>query len=300
MTLAVDIGGSAVRAARLTADGNIGPVSELPLEARVTRPELQERIEHVLSALDPRSDLDDSVGVAVPAFLGDDGRVRFAINLPALEGVDPGELLKRATGSLTVVPITDVAAAALAEARLGAGQGVERFLCVTLGTGANAAMVVGGRLLATAFGCLGDAGHVVVEPDGPACLCGGRGCLEAIASGVALAREGSAFGFDTARAVVEAALDDHREARATVARAGRALGRAIAIWAALLWPERVAVSGGLSAAGELLLAPARDEMSRVGADYIVGQIEVVRADFGSTATLVGAGLFSYHMTMEEG
>jgi glucokinase len=299
MTLAVDIGGSSVRSARLAANGTIGPVNTLPLYVGMTKDELQESVELALGALDPRPDLDGAVGVAVPAFLDDDGRVRFAVNLPALEGIEPAELLARIASGLPVVAIADVAAAAVAENRLGAGRDVDRFLCVSIGTGANAAMVVEGRLVVTAFGCLGDAGHVVVEPDGPDCRCGGCGCLEAVASGVALAREGSAFGFDSARAVVEAALAGHDEAKAMVTRAGRALGRAFAIWAALLWPERIAVSGGLSVAGDLLLNPARDEMSRVGANYIVSRIEVVAAAFGATATLIGAGMFSRERTSEE-
>ena len=168
--------------------------------------------------------------------------------------------------------IPDLAAATLAEARLGAGRGVERFLCVALGTGVNAAMTVDGRLLETAVGCLGDAGHVSVEPDGgPACACGGVGCLEAIASGPALMRAG--------------------HTPEALGRAGRALGRAIAAWSALLWPERVAVGGGVAAVwGEAILEPARAELLRVGASYIVGRIELVPADLGPDAALAGAGL----------
>ncbi len=91
-----------------------------------------------------------------------------------------------------VVP--DLAAAAVGEYRYGSGRGVERFLCVALGTGANAAAIVYGRVVDTAFGCLGDAGHVLVEPDGPDCACGGRGCLEAVASGWALQQAAIAAG----------------------------------------------------------------------------------------------------------
>jgi glucokinase len=300
MTLALDIGGSAVRAARVGGNGTIGPVSQRPLHVRLTRPELRRRVEEAFRNLDPQPELDGAIGVAVPAFLDVEGRVRFAVNLPSLEGVELSDLLRRVAGDLPVVPIADVAAAALAEALLGAGRGAERFLCVSLGTGANAAMVVGGRLLETAFGCLGDAGHIVVEPEGPACLCGGRGCFEAVASGVAMARDGRRFGLDSGRAVVDAALGGDSDATAIVARAGRALGCAIASWAAILWPERVAVCGGLSAAADLLLDPAREEMRRLGADYIVGEIEIVPAAFGSSATLIGAGLFAFEQMEKEG
>ncbi len=121
-------------------------------------------------------------------------------------GADPSSATaRRGLGAWEVAVVPDLAAAALGEHRLGSGRGVERFLCVALGTGANAAAVVGGVPVDTAFGCLGDAGHVKVEADGPPCPCGGRGCLEAVASGHALARDGAALGHAGAREVVAAA-----------------------------------------------------------------------------------------------
>jgi len=268
--LALDIGGSGVRAARIGPEGLRGPVERRPLDAALPQGEVVRRLVEALAALAPAGDA--GVGVSFPSFLDDRGRVGWCLNLPGLDGVDLRSALAPAAGGLPVRPIPDLAAAALAEARLGAGRGVERFLCVALGTGVNAAMTVGGRLLETAVGCLGDAGHVSVEPDGgPPCACGGVGCLEAIASGPALTRAG--------------------HTPEALARAGRALGRAIAAWSALLWPERVAVGGGVASVwGEALLEPARAELLRVGASYIVGRIELVPAVLGPDAALTGAGL----------
>ncbi len=270
--LALDIGGSGVRAARVGPEGVRGPVERRPLDATLTQDEVVRRLRDTLAALSPADDA--GVGVSFPSFLDERGRVGWCLNLPGLDGVDLRAALAPVAGGLAVRPVPDLAAAALAEARLGSGRGVERFLCVAIGTGVNAAMTVGGRLLETAVGCLGDAGHVSVEPDGgPPCACGGVGCLEAIASGPALARAG---GSDEA-----------------LARAGRGLGRAIAAWSALLWPERVAVGGGVAAAvGERLLEPARTERRRVGASYIVGRIELVPAALGPDAALAGAGLLA--------
>jgi glucokinase len=167
---------------------------------------------------------------------------------------------------------------------------VERFLCASLGTGVNAALTVGGRVVDVAYGCFGDAGHVCVEPDGPECPCGGRGCLEAVASGAAFARDGAPLGLPDAEAVVGAAREGHGGAAAIVARAGTALGRAIASWGTISFPTRVAVAGGLSAAGELLLEPARSELRRVGPPYVVERMEVVLGELGADAALAGAGL----------
>jgi glucokinase len=280
-SLAVDVGGSGVRAALVDRDGRVGARHHVLLGRELDRDEILGRIRAAVDAVAPGKAPD---AAAVPSFVRGDGTLVECPSLPALEGARLGDLL----GGTRVVP--DLAAAALGESRFGAGRGVARFLCAALGTGANAAAVVDGALVDTAWGCLGDAGHVVVEPDGPPCPCGGRGCLEAVASGYALARDGAPLGLADGRAVTEAARRGHEAAHALLERAGTALGRAIASWSALVWPERVAVAGGLSAAGELLLEPARRELQRVGAPYIVGRLELVPAELGADAALVGASL----------
>jgi glucokinase len=287
--IGVDVGGSGVRAARVGPAGLDGARPERPLDRTLDAAELAERVRSAVAELEPGPG-DAGVAVAFPGFRDADGRVAFAANLPGLDGVLVEELLEPVAGGLTVSGLPDLAAAALAEARLGAGRGVERFLCAALGTGVNAALTVGGRVVDVAYGCFGDAGHVIVEPDGPECGCGGRGCLEAVASGAALARDGAKLGLPDAAAVVRAARDGRQDAAAIVARAGTALGRALASWSAISFPERVAVTGGLSAAGDLLLEPARAEQRRVGAPYVVERMEVVLGELGADSTLAGAGL----------
>jgi glucokinase len=287
--IGVDVGGSGVRAARVSAGGIEGPRAGRPLDRTLGADEVAERLRAVLAELEPEPG-DAGVAVAFPGFRDTDGRVLFAANLPGLDGAVVHELLAPAAAGLSVRSLPDLAAATLAEARLGAGRGVERFLCAALGTGANAALTVAGRVTDVAYGCFGDAGHVNVEPDGPDCPCGGRGCLEAVASGVAFARDGAPLGLGDGAAVVAAARDGHEGAGEIVERAGTALGRAIASWSAIAFPDRVAITGGLSAAGELLLEPARRELRRVGAPYVVERMEIVLGELGGDATLAGAGL----------
>ena len=179
-------------------------------------------------------------------------------------------------------------AAALAESSLSPG-GDSRLLCVGLGTGANAALAVGRHVVDLADGALGDAGHIVVEPDGPACPCGGRGCLEAVCSGIAFARDGRPFGLADGRAVVQAAREGRLEAIQLLDRAGVALGRAIASWAAMTVPDVVAVVGGLSAAGDLLLEPARRELRRL-AQPRYAALHIRPGVLGSEATITGAAI----------
>jgi glucokinase len=296
LVVGVDVGGSGVRASRFGSDGLVGEAATAALDRSLPRDELLSRIGGVLAGV---ADGATAAAVAIPSFVLPDGTTAVCPSLPGLEGVDLGAALTGAAGGRPVRVVPDLAAAALGESRRGTGRGVRRFLCVALGTGANAGAVVDGAVVETAFGCLGDAGQVVVDPAGPECPCGGRGCLESIASGFAFARDGAPLGLPSARAVLEAALAGRADAVAIVERAGVALGRAIATWSALLWPERVAVAGGLAAAGELLLAPARRELARVGAPYIVGRTEVVLAELGRDATLVGAGEIALDLAATE-
>jgi glucokinase len=288
--IGVDIGGSGLRAARVGRTGVISPIVRRALDAAVSTPVVIERIRDAVRELG-WTDRDVGVGVGIPAFLDDHGTVRFCVNLPGLNGVALPAALGGVVPADSVVTVPDVAAAAIAEAHLGAGRGVDRLLCAVVGTGVNAAMTVHGRLLETAAGCLGDAGHVLVEPDGPPCQCGGVGCLEAVASGGALARAGQAHGLMDAAAVVRAARAGDARAAGLVERAGVALGRAIAIWCAMLWPGRVAIGGGVAAAGDLLLGPARRELHRVGVPYLT-QVEILPAQLGADAGLAGSGLLA--------
>lgn len=281
----VDIGGSGIRAA--TDDfGVVRPIARLPLDRSIGLDELITLVAHAVdSAAGGRP---DSICVTVPAFVKARGELTECPSIPALTGTMLAAAVSSATGVDQVGVLPDLAAAAIGEHARGVGRGVDRFLCVAIGTGVNAAAVNGGVLVDTAFGCLGDAGHVLVEPDGPECPCGGRGCLEAVTSGFALARAGAPHGWSDARAVFAAARAGDTDAAAMVEQAGVGLGRALSSWSSMLWPEVVAVAGGLAAAGEQLLRPAREEMLRVGAPYIVGRVRVVTATLGADAALWGA------------
>ncbi len=291
--LAVDLGGSSLRVA-VAAESSPTEVASRPVSADTT-------VEVLLDALAGAAAEALSAGtsrrpgvvvVAVPTFVEDDGRLADCPNLPDLTGRPLAALVARRLGAEQVVVVPDLAAAAVAEHRLGAGRGAARLLVVVLGTGANAAAVVEGRLVETAYGCLGDAGHVLVEPDGPACTCGGRGCLEAVTSGWAVARDAAAGGLPTGPALTAQAAAGDPAAVALLARAGTALGRAISTWSVLLFPDLVTVGGGLSGAGELLLGPARTELDRIAPGYVRRRITVVPAALGAGSTLAGAVLLA--------
>jgi len=295
--IAVDVGGSGARAALVRSDGDIdGDIASTEWHgSAIDRDDVVGEIAALVAAVGDRAN-EVPVGLALPGFIDDNGRFVHGVNLPALTGYDPVKMLQPLGIGRTIVAVPDVAAATIGEARCGIGRDVERFLCVVIGTGINAALAVSGRLIETSFGCLGDAGHVPVEPDGPRCSCGGVGCVEAIVSGVAIARAGTPLGLSSTRAVVQAGQAGDEQAIAILERSGRALGRGLAAWAAMTFPDRVAVAGGVAAAGELLLEPARRELRRVSPAYIAGRVALARAVLGPRATLIGAGLLAIDAT----
>jgi glucokinase len=188
----------------------------------------------------------------------------------------------------------DGACMAMGEYRFGAGRGVPNVLGVVASTGVGGGLVLGGQLVAGRSGNAGHIGHVVVEPGGAACACGGVGCLEAVASGpsaVRWARErgwlGTDLGTDAAALAADARAGDE-VAVAALARAGVGLGQAFASAAALVDLDLVVLGGGFAAAGPPLWAPMRaavDEHARLS---FISELRVVPAALGASAGLVGA------------
>ena len=172
---------------------------------------------------------------------------------------------------------------------MGAGRGSRRFLCLTAGTGIGVGFIVEGELMRCAWGGLGDAGHIVLQPGGPLCTCGGHGCAEALVSTVALAQHhsestGQRYSF---RNLVEATNAGDPGALATVARAGASLGVALASLAHIFFPDRIAIAGGLSALGDPLLTATRAAFD-AHAGTLAASATIACAGKGAHATLVGA------------
>lgn len=197
-----------------------------------------------------------AVGLAVPGIVDEEsGTVIEASNL-GWHDVPVGALVNDRMG----VPVTvchDVRAAAVAEGLVGAARGCQDYLLLTLGTGVGAAVVLGGRPYTGVGGRGGELGHTTVDPDGPLCACGRRGCLEAFASAGALVRRygersDKRVGADE---VVARALAGDRAAKVVWDDALDALALAIANYATLLAPSLVVIGGGLAEAGDELFGP---------------------------------------------
>ncbi|MGQ0617036.1 MAG: ROK family protein [Acidimicrobiia bacterium] len=308
-SVGVDVGGTKILA--LVFDDESGAVVGEP--AKEATPPGTEALLDAVAAVVVRLEQAEGpvagIGAGLPGLVDRRGRLAAAPNLPAVAGVAFAERLAERVGRQVTVD-NDATCAAWAEATRGAAAGVADMVMVTLGTGIGAGLVAGGRLQRGRHGFAGEPGHMVVDPDGPLCPCGRRGCWERYASGSGLgrlAREAAEAG--QAPRLVELAGGDPEAVKGehVTAAAGQGDQDALAVlrqlgwWVALglanlvnvLDPEVVVVGGGLVAAGEMLLGPVRSSF----AELVLGPshrplTRIVPAALGSEAGAIGAALLA--------
>ena len=155
----------------------------------------------------PRCQRVTSVGVGLPGSITVDGVLTSSPHLPGVVQFDAASRSEERLGR-TVKVTNDASCAALAESRVGAGRGVDDLIMITLGTGIGGGVIAGGRLLLGAHGYLGEFGHMMIDPDGPVCPCGKRGCWERYASGSAIALEAKRLAIYEGRLDAVAAAPD--------------------------------------------------------------------------------------------
>jgi len=224
------------------------------------------------------------------------GRVS-PLNLPPWRDFPLRDRLVDHTGGLAVRVHNDAVCMAVGEHWRGAGRGRDNVLGMVVSTGVGGGLILENHLVDGASGNAGHVGHIIVDPDGPPCSCGGNGCLEAVARGPALAAwaetqgwtpRGSQVGQASAREMAEDAVRGHEIALAALRRAGHALGVAIASATHLCDLEVVSVGGGLSQAGPLLFDPLEETFRRHARMSFAREVRVVPAELGQEAGLVGA------------
>jgi glucokinase len=214
------------------------------------------------------------------------------INIPGWRDFPLRERLAERFPGIPVRLHNDAICFAVGEHWRGAGRGKDGVLGIVISTGVGGGLVLGGRLYDGTTGNAGHIGHVIVEVDGPVCGCGGLGCLEAVARGPAIAQWATGHGWESQNGTAQEVADDaqrgHPVAIEALARAGHAIGRAVASVAALLDLQVVVIGGGVSQAGPLLFDPLQESLRRhAGLDY-ARNVMVVRAELGQQAGLVGA------------
>lgn len=308
VAIGVDIGGTKLMAVRLTESGEVAG-EPLMVAAPRTAAELVSGVLESSRELGAGRDA-TSIGVGVPGLVDADNALLFAPNLHGAEGARIGSALQAGAPSARVWVGNDATAAGWAEHQVGAGVGSTDMLMVTLGTGIGGGIVSEGRLNEGAHRFAGEFGHMVVDPNGPQCPCGKRGCWERYASGAGLgvlARELAMAGAapePTERAggdpedvkgehVTAAAASGDPAALQIMARFGEWVALGLANLANLFDPEVIVVGGGLVEAGDVLLDPVRaafgDQIEAGGRRSIP---RILAARLGSRAGAVGAGLLA--------
>ncbi|WP_063759001.1 ROK family protein [Streptomyces globisporus] len=294
--IALDVGGTTVKASLMDDALRSTAALSLTTPRRQGPGAVLDTIARAIARLRLRADELElhvaHVGVAVPGVVDDDtGSVVHSSNL-GFDHVPLASLLRDRTG-LPVAVGHDVRAGGLAEARLGAARGTRNALFVAIGTGIAAALIADGRML-HGGGYAGEVGHIVVDPLGPRCACGNRGCLESIASAAALT---TAMNDRVARKVTGSAevaarlKEGDRDAQDVWTRAVHALATALAMLTTTLAPEVIVVGGGLCEADDLLLAPLRTEL--LGRLSFQRRPILTKAALGARAGVLGAGLLAW-------
>ncbi|MFF3857346.1 ROK family protein [Micromonospora sp. NPDC002575] len=256
-----------------------------------------------------------AVGIGVP------GPVSFRDGVPVSPPIMPGwdrfpvrELLTREHGCPAVVD-NDVNIMAIGERHGGVAHSVDDFLFVKIGTGIGCGIYLSGEVYRGTDGCAGDIGHIQVDTHGPVCSCGNAGCLEALFSGAALARDANAAarngsspalaerlstrGFVTAEDVAEGAVEGDVVCIQLIRDGGRRVGGVLAGLVSFTNPSMIVIGGGLAKLGHILLAEIRSVVYRRSLPLATGNLPVVLSELGPRAGVAGAAVLASDVAFGE-
>ena len=309
----IDLGGTNIRAGLVLADGQ--RVREARTSTQGPGGTVVERVVDLVRSLrDASRGQADVVAVGVGSAGVVDrsrGMVLSSVNIPGWTNIPLRDGIQEPLG-LPVVLENDANAAALGEMWQGAGRAYRHFVLLTLGTGVGGGVILDGRIWHGVHGVGGEVGHVTVDPDGPRCNCGNRGCLEQYASATAVVRyvrEAGSRGEATplaqsqdltAEAVARAARQGDRVALGAFQQVGRALGIALAGLANILDPQAFILGGGLLGAWDLFIGPLEKELRWRAYPQVERPLTVCPATLGDDAGILGAARLAWDEIGREG
>lgn len=301
--LGIDTGGTAMKYALTDGRGTAlheGEVPTLPADPIASLQGLRQAVTALTGGQElPRL---AAVGLACAGIVNPEtGHLGRSPNLPGWENSPLGDHMQSVFGDLPCALANDVNGALYGEFRHGAGQGCGNLVMIALGTGVGGGIIVEGQLLLGAHRGAGEIGHMVLDTDGPACTCGGQGCLEAYAGSNGILRAARLAATGALATLVAArgealntadlaalANDGDAQAKAIFAVAGRRLGQAIGNLVNVLDPDLVIVGGGVARAGELILGPCREIVPTLVLAAEAKKVPVVPARLGNLAAAMGA------------
>lgn len=310
--IGIDLGGTFIKAGAVSAAGDILHQESRPTEVDKGCDAIIANIVGAAEAAREGAGLSwdriKAVGLGAPGVFDYDrgGLVHIVPNLPPLLGQPLITLVERKLNRPRVFILleNDANAAAFGEMWAGAGREVRTLVLFTLGTGIGGGIVLDGRVWHGATGFAGELGHQTILPNGPVCGCGNRGCIEVLASATGIVRrfrEAVAAGQEsslagriragdepTARDIDAAAKAGDATAREVMEATGRYLGIAAANMINVLNPEMIVFGGGVTAAGDILLNPIREEAEKRALGVAYEACSIVFATLGNDAGLIGA------------
>ena len=310
VAIGIDVGGTRTKGGLVDRDGTVAARFDQATEDGAGTKGVISAAEELITRAGELGLEVVAVGVGAAGFIdADTGTVTMAPNL-----VYDDPAIAAAVHSRTDLPTVvdnDANATAWGERTFGSVRGAEDLALLTLGTGIGSGFIVGGRVLRGATGAAAEMGHTVVDPDGPQCGCGLRGCLEQLASGQAIARMGrEAVGSApdsgilkysksseaiTGEHVALAAAEYDDTATAVLRRAGQALGIGMSNVANVFDPEVIVLSGSVARAGEPYLGPARDQLVAMTAAQRRRPIRIDLSTLGKDAGLIGAAALAFDL-----
>lgn len=301
LALAIDVGGTKIAAAAVARDGRVLATTETPTRAGQGTEAVAAALAEAASVIvdGPHGREVEVVGVCSAGPVDVPAGTASPLNIPDWRDYPIMAQVAELTPGLPAAFALDGVALAAAELAYGAAVGHTDAVVITVSTGVGGGLITDGRVRPGASGNAGHIGHVVVDVDGPPCACGGRGCVEAIASGPAILRWAVEAGWTpdgpepTTAALAVAARAADPVALAAFDRAARALAAAVASTAALVDVDLAVVSGGVAQSGEVLFEPLRRHLEAYAKLSFTTGVRVVPSTLGRAACLTGAAYLAF-------
>jgi glucokinase len=309
LAIGIDLGGTNIRTALVNSSGEIKGIHKQPTHAELEMVNILENMADGIFKLlnEQKFKIEDvkGIGLGAPGFLSlDSGVIRFSPNLPTAKETPVVNLLKRLT-NLPVYLENDANAAAIGEHWIGAGQGVDNLLCITIGTGLGSGFILNGKVWHGSNDLAGELGHTTLFPEGLPCNCGRKGCIEAYVSATGIVnrtqialKEGKNSSLKellekdeeslTSLAIYEHAEKGDRLAREIFEETGRYLAICLANVLNMLDLEMIIIGGQVSKAGDLFLRPTIQEIERRAIRIKYYPIKIVQPKLGDHAGIIGA------------